>query len=33
MESIFFVIFVVIFVDLGNHCKYSKEMTKTWGIP
>ena len=31
MESIFFVIFVVSFGELENHCKYSKGMSKTWG--
>lgn len=31
MESIFFVIIVLSFGELGNHCKYTKGMTKTWG--
>lgn len=30
MESIFFVIIVLSFGELGNHCKYTKGMTKTW---
>ena len=32
MESIFFVIFVVSFDELGNHSKYSEGMTEKWGI-